>query len=271
MKCKQIRKHFPDFLAGNLDKSTESEIKKHLASCPSCREEWQRISAMWSKLRLLPEEQPGEALHNRFYAMLEAYKHGLQQAEPAIHWRKALDSWLERWWPRRPAFQFVLALMLLVVGLVFGSLLSTTGVGNGDIAQLRSEVQNMRQIVTLSLLQQSSPSQRLRGVSFSHQVEEPDQKMLSALLHTLNDDPNVNVRLAAVDALYLFHDKPIVREGLIHSFAQQSSPLIQIALIDLMLEIRERKSIEALKKLIQANKLNPTVKERAEWCIKQLS
>jgi len=271
MKCKQTKKYFPDLLSDSLDESIKAEIQRHLGKCTSCKEEWESMSTLWAKLGSLPQEKPGGALKTRFYAMLEAYKDGLKQTESTPRVRPILDNWLERWWPRRSAYQFSLALILLIMRLLIGSLLSTTRPGNGDIAQLRSEVQSMRQMVTLSLLQQSSPSERLKGVSLSYQIEEPDTEMLSALLYTLNYDSNVNVRLAAVDALYLFHDKPIVKEGLIQSFARQSSPLVQIALIDLMVEIRERKSIEALKKLMQANKLNPTVKERAEWGIQQLS
>ena len=271
MKCKEVRKHFPDFLIGNLEESAKSEIQTHLASCASCREEWENLGRMWAKLEMLPKEKPSEALHTRFHTMLEAYKQGLQQAKSTPQWRNILDRWLERWWPRKPAFQFALALMLLVGGLVVGSRFAATGRSNGELAQLRTEIHSMRRLVTLSLLHQQSPIERLRGVSWSYRVEQPDTEVLSALLNTLNYDSNVNVRLAAVDALYLFHDRPMVKEGLIKSFSQQTSPMVQIALIDLMVEIRERKSIEALRLLIQDNKLHPTVKERAEWGIQQLS
>ena len=56
----------------------------------------------------------------------------------------------------------------------------------------------MRQLVTLSLLQQQSAGDRLQGVNWSYRVEQPDTAVLAALLTTVNHDPNVNVRLAAV-------------------------------------------------------------------------
>jgi HEAT repeat protein len=87
----------------------------------------------------------------------------------------------------------------------------------------------------------------------------------------LNRDPNVNVRLAAVDALYLFYDHPEVKEGLIHSLAGQTSALVQMSLVNLLVEIRERRAVEALERLIQDQNLNPKVKKRAEMGLTQLS
>jgi hypothetical protein len=74
-----------------------------------------------------------------------------------------------------------------------------------------------------------------------------------------------------VDALYLFHENPTVKEGLIQSLSSQTSPLIQVSLIDLMVNMRERRSIESLKQLIQDEKLNPDVKNHAERGIQQLT
>lgn len=271
MNCKRVRKHLPDLLVNELDKNIRRKITDHLATCALCKKEWESISSLWKKMAILPEEQPSKKMHDRFYAMLEAYKQSDLFEKTAARRSKIFDDWLERWWPRRPAVQFVLAALLLVLGLIIGTIFTMRGAKGGEIAQLREEVHDMRQLVTISLLEKQSAIDRLRGVNLSYQIAQPDSQVLIALLDTLNYDSNVNVRLAAVDALYLFHDKKIVKEGLIKSFSNQTSPLVQIALIDLMVDIRERQSIEALKQLIQNKKLNPTVKERAEWGIQQLS
>ena len=59
----------------------------------------------------------------------------------------------------------------------------------------------MRQMVALSLMQQQSAGERLRGVSWAYRVESSDTEVLSALLYTVNNDQSVNVRMAAVEAL----------------------------------------------------------------------
>jgi len=271
MKCKQTKEKFPDFLIGDVDQTSKEKIQDHLSTCSSCREELESLSEVWTKLGVLPEEQPSNALRSRFYSMLEAYKQGLEEEKPASRLSQFFHNWLAHWWPRRPAFQFSFALALLVIGLFIGYFLNFASGSAQEVSDLRQEVHSMRQTVAVSLLEQQSPHQRLRGVSWSSQVERPDTKILETLLLTLNDDPNVNVRLAVLDALYLFHDYPMVRQGLIQSLSRQTSPLVQISLIDLITEMRERRAIEALKQLIQDEKINPDVRQRAEISIEQLS
>ena len=65
---------------------------------------------------------------------------------------------------------------------------------------LRSEMLAMNRMVTLSLLQHQSASQRLRAVSLSHRGT-PDTEVVGALLDVINQDDSVNVRLAALDVL----------------------------------------------------------------------
>jgi len=271
MRCQDIQAKFPDYLTGDIDSKTKREIQSHIADCSICREELESLSSIWAKLGVLPEERPSNDLRTRFYSMLEAEKQELEQQKAPRGFRKSFSGWLEGWWPKRPAFQFSFALLLLVVGLTAGYFLNSKGQAPRELAQLRQEVQSINQMLAVSLLDQRSPSERIRGVNLSYGIEKPEPQTLVRLLSTLNSDPNVNVRLAAVDALYLYRDNVIVREGLVQSLSQQNSPLVQVALIDLMVDIRERQAIDALKQLIQDEDLTPEVKQRAEQSIQQLS
>ena len=230
MTCKEIKQKFPDFLMGSLDESAKSAIEAHVASCHLCKEELESLTAMWTKLGLLPEEQPGKELRTRFYAMLESYKLGLQQAKPTGHWRKILDGWLERWAPRRPVFQFSLALVLLVVGLAVGYFLHANLQRVGEITQLRQEVQQLRQMAAVSLLQQESLNQQLREIGLSSRVEQPDAETLEAFLRSLDREAAKDLRPAGIDALYLLYNYPIVRQEYIQALSEQASPVVQIAL-----------------------------------------
>jgi hypothetical protein len=129
----------------------------------------------------------------------------------------------------------------------------------------------MRQMLAVSLLDQRSPTERLRGVNLSYDLENPDSRTIQALLDTLNHDPSVNVRLAAADALYLFYDSPQVREGIIQSLTRQDSPILQVALVDLLVSVQERQALESFKILMAANQLDPKVKQKLEQGIKELS
>ena len=79
MKCDQIKERFSDYLTGEIEETARRDIQEHVTSCDSCREELQSLSAMWTKLEVLQEEQPSKNLRTRFYADLKDYKQNLQQ------------------------------------------------------------------------------------------------------------------------------------------------------------------------------------------------
>ncbi len=267
MTCDKIQERFADYLTADLDEAGRAEVQSHIAACAACCEDLENLILAWAKLGVLPEEQPSSAVRGRFYAMLEDYKAGLPATVPAaprIRW----TDWFSF---RRPAFAASFSVVLLLVGLGAGWLLSRGRMGGPGYANLSREVQDMRQQMALSLLNQPSAADRLQGVSYSSEVKDPKPTTLDALFKAVDTDPNPNVRLAAVDALYLFRERPGVRERLVQSLSVQGYPLVQVALIDFLVEVREARAVEALKKLIDAGELTPEVKQRAEQGLKQIA
>jgi hypothetical protein len=267
MRCEHIKEKFPDFLVGELDQTSMDEIQAHMAECSSCREEMENLSALWTKLGVLPEERPSNGLRQRFYGMLEEYKEEMNQERPVQHLHKFFSSLFGHGWSRSPALQFGFSFLLLFFGLAIGYFIRT----GSQSAELRREVQGMRQMLAVSLLEQRSSIQRLRGINLSYDLKEPNPQTIDALLNTLDSDPSINVRLAAVDALYLFYDFPSVKESVIRSLSHQISPLVQVALVDLLVTMQERQALESFKKLIQVNDLDPGVKQKLEHGIQELS
>jgi hypothetical protein len=267
MKCEEFREKLPDVLTGDLPPQAKAGFDAHLAGCAACGEELHRVSEIWAKLGVLPIEQPSPAVRDRFYAMLENYQNGLRADDAAAAPRRRPAVSFGGFWMRRPAFQLASTLALLAFGLGAGFLLSRA---NGTTARLSGEVESMRQALSASLLTRPSPSDRIQGVNTSARLKQPDPTTLGLLLQTLDEDPSLNVRLAAVDALYLFSGQPGVREGIVASLSKQTSPILQVALIDLLVEIRETRAVAALKSLTGNDKSAPEVRKRAELGIKEL-
>lgn len=271
MNCGRVADLVPDYLAGTADAAARAELWEHISGCALCRRELESLETLWRKLGALPEEQPGPAVRARFYAMLQGYREGVG---PAGAPSKPLGLWsmfTERWSPAALAFQMAMVLVLVAAGAATGYMLGRPARSDTEIAAMRGEVQHLRQLVALSLLQQQSASERLRGVTFSRRLPAGDPAVTSALLRTLEDDPNTNVRLSAVDALARFAGDAEVRRSLLGALEKQSSPLVQIALIDLMVEIEERRSSEALRRLSESDAVNPAVRQHAEWGLRKLS
>ena len=266
MNCEKAKEYLADQLSGSMDAAETAAFESHLRECRFCREEADSMRIIWNSLESLPEPEPGPEIRSRFHQMLEAYEQGRSEAAAM---KTAAPAWW-RFWPQQPALQFALSLGLLCTGLIAGHLVSAREGTNPVIGQLRGEIQSMRQLVILSLLQQQSASDRLQGVNWSYRVAQSDTEVLAALLKTINQDSSVNVRLAAVDAMRTFAASPVARKGLVQSLSKQSSPLIQISIIDLLVELQEKRAVPALHQLLAANDLDLNVKKRIELALQQL-
>jgi hypothetical protein len=269
MRCEQVRERLTDLLTGEEGAELDS-VREHLAACPGCQAEADALRQVWSALDAVPSAQPDStAMRARFASMLDGYEHGRDGAA-AARW-ESMNSWLAAFWPRQPLVQLAAAAALLVIGLAAGRATRPAAPPPSDeMAALRTELRETRQMVTLSLLQQQSASDRLRGVSWSGRLEEPGGEVVNALLEALLHDPNVNVRLASIDALARFADQQAVRQAAIEALQSASSPLVQIALIDFVVGAQEKTSIEALKRLAADPALNEAVRSRVDWGLTQL-
>ena len=270
MKCKKIQELFNDKWAGTLDDDSRAHLESHLSQCQSCREEWESLNGLWERLGDIPSKDPGPAVRSRFYSMLHSYRNDMDRSEIIASPQPSRSKYSGGTFVLQPIFQFGLAAVLLLVGFFGGYILKSGRNGHEEIAGLREEVREMRQMVTISLLKQQSASERLKGVSWSSQVSQPDTDFLSALMFTLNYDSNVDVRLAAIDALGRFAADPDVRSGLVKSLPMQDSPLVQISLIDLLVQLQERQTIDVLKRIADDAGQNQHVRQRAEWGLQKL-
>lgn len=274
MKCEQIGELLPDYLQSGLGAELHEVVELHLAQCANCRDE----VALWQKLATLPAEQPSAESRLRFDAMMSAYQTGRsQKANTGIE--RANRTPLRTFWQwlRTPVGAVAWSAALLLIGLFAGGRLGVgSGVrGNGspqadEMAEMRNELKNTRQLVVLSMLQQESASERLQGVSYSRRDEQLDPQVTAALLHTLRYDGSVDVRLAALNALSKHAGQPQVRNGVLDALQEQQSPLVQVALIDQLLEWRDKDAVRQLRSLEQTPNLNPAVKQRAEWAVSKL-
>ncbi len=271
MKCEDYRARLPEYWEGALEEEENTGLEMHLASCAGCRAEADSLGPIWHRLARIPLAQPSPAMRRRFYERLDAYQQGLLESPLPARTSATASKWnladrLRAWFPMRPAFQAVFGAAVLAIGFFAGYHVDDKR-DNTQVSQLRTEVNNMRQMVTLSLLQQQNASERLKGVNWSYRVEQSDTEVLSALLYTVNHDANVNVRLAAIDALHTFADSPIARKGLVQAIAKQDSPMVQVALIDTLAELHDSQALPALQALSKDAGANPQVRQRAQWAL----
>ena len=165
--------------------------------------------------------------------------------------------------------RLALASVILFLGFAGGYWFQRPS-GGGDVAALTEEVSELKEMMMLSLLEKESATDRLRAVSLTSELGKASDKVTNALFSTLNNDPNVNVRLAALEALIPFTSDSKVREGLVRSIAFQDSPLVQVNLAELMAAMQEKKSVSELKKLAESDRTPKEVKEKIKKSIEVL-
>jgi len=248
MQCEEVSEKLPDYLAGTTDATARVAIERHLAGCASCLQQTEGLAATWHALGTIPAPvADARAMRARFDALI---------VQPRFRWN-------------HPLVTACAATLVLAVGVVLGRATERAPAAPPDVAALHQELRDLKQMVTLSLMQQQSASERLRGVSFSNQVDGSGDEIVTALLDTLKHDTNVNVRLASVDALKRFAERDVVRRAAVDALDTQRSPLVQMALIDFVVETQDRGAVGALRKLSAAAP-NETVRSRAAWGIKHL-
>jgi hypothetical protein len=252
MKCEECREAFPDFLTGEAE---PEEVQEHLKGCVRCQEELDSLQELWTELGKLPDAATSPAMSRRFH-------HWLDQEEERLH-----RGWFRRFLPQStPLPQLGWTAAALLLGVILGLQLPGRR-GDDQVRQLRAELDSVNRAVALSLLRHQSASERLKAVSFSLKAHRDDE-IAGALLETLAYDPNVNVRLAAVDALAQMADRPLVRSGLAEALPEQSSPAVQVALAELLLEVNGKASEAAVKNLLARDTVDPAVQSALREAMK---
>ncbi len=306
MPCQKHNDLLERWWNDRLTEVERAELEAQLSGCEDCRRELEGSRELWELMAYMPVPEPSGEMQAQFNAMLESYKvsEGGKKRSLGI-------AALWQLFAIRPGVAMGSSVVLLLMGLGLGLLINKpktvivqsaavapvkakapdTGMAVSPAIQvaekpvvevkpgseskqleaLTAQVHEMREIMMLSLLQNPSASERLRAVSYTSEIRRVNPNIAAALLATLNNDPNINVRLTTLEALTHFARDPVVREGLIQSILQQESPLVQAALADVMLKLQEKRAIQPFKKLLQQKDLNGMVRVKIEQTITRLT
>ena len=98
----------------------------------------------------------------------------------------------------------------------------------------------------------------------------PGDPAVQTLIHTLDADPNPNVRLAACEALFRLRADPRVGPALVEALPLQTDPNVQITLIEMLVQLREKRAVPQLQQLSQQPEALPAVRQQAASGLGQL-
>jgi len=255
METNQIKTLVSKYNEGLTDPSEVVQLEKLIELGQVNITDLYNLAQMDELILKMNDASPSMSLDDKFYAALSAEKKATAKKE-SFSWGELFQ------WNPRTGFAFA----LLIVGLVSGYMINYIQ-PNSDVKVLTTEVSQMKEMLMLSMLEKESATDRLKAVSLTSDIDQASKKVTDALIQTLNNDPNVNVRLATLDALQGYAKNPGVRVQLVKSIASQDSPLVQMALAELMVALHEKSSVNELKKIMDGQSTPKEVKEKIKESI----
>lgn len=271
--CGAVKSQITNWLANELSATERTALDAHVADCADCQQEVAAMQQVWQQIGNVPTPKPSPELNRQFYAMLNSFE-ATEKAAKQTPWAN-LQTWLQQqnWVSLAPRLAY--SLLLLGVGVAIGygvhRAQAPTVAYRQRIDTLSVQVEEMREMMMLSMLENPSATERLRAVGYTKDIDKVDSHVIEALLTTLNNDPNVNVRLVTLEALAELARDARVREGLVQSLTKQESPLVQVALADVMVKLQEKRSLKPLRQLLRQPGTNDLVKTKLEQTIRELS
>jgi hypothetical protein len=263
MQCYEAESLLIDHLDKQLHPRDRAPLEQHLQECPSCRQTLEEYRTLLATIESDKAQKPGPALREKFENMLQS-ELNIDATARIVHIDKEDDKVI----PLKKTsllFRIAASIILIASGIFIGTMfIGNRTNGNDEVADLKNEVKEMKETLMFNLLTEESASERIKAVSYADDIKDPDNKMVTALVTTMNEDKNVNVRLAALYALAKFSDSPVVNDALIASLGKQTEPLMQIALINILTEKKETKAKESIREILQDKKTLLPVKEIAQ-------
>lgn len=252
-----------DYIDGKLSGELKAFVEKYIEKSAEHQKEYKSLKETVGLLQHDKQLEPDSNLRLDFLNALEQEMNTLNADKKGS--TRIIGLRLANVW------QVAAAVALLAVGLLGGMWLMKDNSHQKQMLALQREMEQTKKMVMLALEDQDSPSQRMLGVNASYELPRADDEIVQILVKTMNEDENVNVRLAAINALAKFSAEPQVRKALIASLEKQTDPIVQITLINLMVELKEKGAVEELKQIINDSTNVESVKDEAHMAVFKLS
>jgi len=248
MNCDNIQDKLVDYIENTLSETTNSEIKMHINSCQNCEIALQKMEEFLAVIPKDEMEEPSKNLRKNFEEMLLEEKQ-LQQTKVV----KLKTNWKQ--------YLQIAASVALIVSAFFLGRQQQSEQYNTQVIELKNENLVNKQTTMLALMENKSASKRIQGVQFIEEFLDPDPAIVNALVQRMLNDENINVRLTAVNALQPFIVSEAVKDGYIKALETEKDPSIQIAIIQLLVKIQEKKAYRPMQQILKQEETQPFVKE----------
>lgn len=263
--CRKIEGLLVDFADKKLDQQNTGMVKAHLKTCKSCSRQLDEILQLFEVMKSVKAEKAPAEMRENFMHMLEKEKQQLSGKNKGT--RKVTHKRKETL--RYNLSRIAAAVAILITGLGVGFLIYNQQ-DNGEINELRSELNQVKQDMILMKLQEESASQRIYAAGYFETSSAPvGTEVIEALKQTALTDDNTNVRLAAIYALNKSAGMD-VQDFFVELLKEEDNPLVQIPLINMLVEMDGKAAVEPLQNILYDNQSMDAVKLEAKKGLERL-
>lgn len=263
IRCEEMENEMIGYIDHSISESAAKEIETHLRTCERCREMYRETEELLSKMSTVQMEQPDASLRVNFNHMLQSEMYELKKQKAFSSGRGKVIRM------SHPLLKIAAGVAILVAGVLIGLKIKPER-NDQQISDLRNEVKEVKEVLMFSLLNKESASDRIKAVGYAEEIQNPNQQVITALVSTLNNDKNVNVRMAAAYSLAKFIDTRGVSDALVESLSRQTEPILQVVLINILAEKKETKAIKPIQQIIRDKNTLQEVKDVAQKSMKVL-
>lgn len=256
MKEDHVTDFLPEYLDEELELSQKRQVEDHLKVCSYCQKELQELEMLFGAFENEKTLEPSANLQAKFDQILEDEKERISEEVPRENFSKNKRSY-----PLSYFLKIAAGIALLVCSYLLGKYQQDQKFGS-ELSTLVEENREIKQTAMLAMLENTSASKRIQGVSYFEEFSNPDEDIIEALANRMHFDENRNVRLTAVEALGKFTTSENVKKSFITALKAEKDPVIQIAIIQTLVRIQEKKAIEPMKSLMANEETEPFVKDQ---------
>jgi len=257
MEKEKLESLIIDYIDNKLNSIDRHVVEQELVKNPEAYKLYEELKELVQVMERSSRLEPTTKLQSGFNTMLENEIASARKSKTIFF---------------APSFYRVAAAVaLLVTGAGIGYWISKHNEQQDRITKIEEKLEANKRMMMSMIENQQSASQRIQGVNVAMEINKADDEVVQVLVKTMNEDPNSNVRLAALDALSKFIDDPSVRQALIRSLPVQKDPVVQIPLIQLMVKIKEKGVVNDLQRIVNDAETMQVVKDEAYSGILKLS
>jgi hypothetical protein len=247
LEQERLTERLTEYIDGTLSSEEMKETLHWIESNEEIKVQYLQIKEILSALDLSQQEVPSGKMEARYEQWLDQETN--QSSTKVI----SVKTW----------YKIAAAVLILLLAGTGTMTLRTLLKQKQELARVQDELAQTKQLVMTQLNNTQSASQRISAVYSTEEITKPDLDILRLLIRTMNEDPSSNVRMASLEALSKYYSFPEVREAFIQSMKFQKDPVVQIALIQLLVQRKEKVILQDLQNITAQNNIIKAVRDEA--------